>query len=112
MAHQRRDEMKDYLFEAILSLQTIDECYDFFDDLCTIKEVSEMAKRVCVAKMLDENKVYTEIAEKTGLSTATISRVNRCLKYGSDGYGTVLHRLDERGVKPPIPTKDSDKTED
>ncbi|MBE6542660.1 MAG: hypothetical protein E7672_09500, partial [Ruminococcaceae bacterium] len=97
----RRDEAKDYLFSAILSLKTIDECYDFFDDLCTIKEVNEMAKRLCGAKMLDQNKVYTEITEKTGLSTATISRINRALKYGSDGYNNVLRNLESADVKPP-----------
>lgn len=101
MAEQRRDETKDYLFEAILSLETIDDCYSFFDDLCTIKELDEMAKRMCGAKMLDENKVYTEITEKTGLSTATISRINRCLKYGSNGYTKILKRLGDKGVKAP-----------
>ncbi len=101
MANQRRDQTKEYLFEAILSLETIDDCYNFFDDICTIKELDEMAKRMCGAKMLDENKVYTEITEKTGLSTATISRINRCLKYGSNGYTKVLKKLDERGVTPP-----------
>ncbi len=110
MAHQKRDEMKDYLFRAILSLQSIDDCYNFFDDLCTIKEVSEMAKRMCGAKMLAENCVYTEITEKTGLSTATISRINRCLKYGSDGYSEVLRRLDEAGTPPPVAM--NGKTED
>lgn len=101
MANQKRDEMKDYLFRAILSLESIEDCYNFFDDLCTIKELSEMAKRMCGAKMLGENRVYTEITEKTGLSTATISRINRCLKYGSNGYAEVLARLDAQGVKPP-----------
>ncbi len=101
MAQQKHDEMKDYLFEAILSLETLEDCYSFFDDLCTIKEVNEMAKRMCGAKMLDENKVYTDITEKTGLSTATISRINRCLKYGSNGYSDVLRKLNERGVQPP-----------
>lgn len=106
MSNQRRDPAKDYLFEAILSLETIDDCYNFFDDICTIKELEEMAKRMCGAKMLDENKVYTEITEKTGLSTATISRINRCLKYGSDGYTEILRRLSERGVeRPELPIK-------
>ena len=104
--------MKDYLFRAILSLQSLDDCYNFFDDLCTIKEVSEMAKRMCGAKMLAENRVYTEITEKTGLSTATISRINRCLKYGSDGYSEILRRLDEAGVEPPVPMENEEKTED
>lgn len=93
--------MKDYLFHAILTLKDLDDCYKFFDDLCTIKEVEEMAKRLCGAKMLDENRIYTEITEKTGLSTATISRINRCLRYGSDGYGDVLRKLDEAGILPP-----------
>lgn len=101
MANQRRDPAKDYLFQAILTLETLDDCYNFFDDLCTIKELEEMAKRMCGAKMLDENKVYTEITEKTRLSTATISRINRCLKYGSDGYTEILRRLSERGIKCP-----------
>ena len=101
MPNKRRDPAKDYLFEAILSLKSVEECYAFFDDLCTIKEVDDMSKRMCVAKMLDDNTVYTEITEKTGLSTATISRINRCLKYGSDGYSEILRRLDERGIKPP-----------
>lgn len=101
MTNDRRDQLKDYLFEAILTLETVEDCYNFFDDICTIKELDEMAKRMCGAKMLDENKVYTEITEKTGLSTATISRINRCLKYGSNGYTEVLRRLDERGVKAP-----------
>ena len=101
MAKDRRDQLKDYLFEAILTLETVEDCYNFFDDICTIKELDEMAKRMCGAKMLDENKVYTEITEKTGLSTATISRINRCLKYGSNGYTEALRRLEERGVKAP-----------
>jgi len=99
MPHPKRSKQKDYLFEAILSLKSVDDCYNFFDDLCTIKEVEEMAKRMCGAKMLAENKVYTEITEATGLSTATISRINRCLKYGSDGYAEVIRRLDENKVE-------------
>ena len=100
MPHPERSKQKDYLFEAILSLETIDDCYNFFEDLCTIKELSEMAKRMCGAKMLAENKVYTEITEATGLSTATISRINRCLKYGSDGYAEAIRRLDKKGIVP------------
>ena len=101
MPKDRHDEIKDYLFEAILTLETLEDCYNFFDDLCTIKEIEEMAKRMCGAKMLDEDKVYTEITEKTGLSTATISRINRCLKYGSDGYSEAIRRLNEKGIKGP-----------
>jgi TrpR-related protein YerC/YecD len=93
MANVRRDPERDYLFEAILTLETVDDCYRFFDDLCTVKEISEMARRMSVAKMLDENTVYNDIVARTGLSTATISRVNRCLRYGSDGYRDVLDRL-------------------
>ncbi len=82
------------LFKAVLSLESIEECYDFFEDLCTIAEINEMAKRITAAHMLSEGKKYTEIAESTGLSTATISRVNRCLKYGSDGYARALSKID------------------
>ena len=82
------------LFRAVLSLETIEECYDFFEDLCTVAEIKEMAKRIAAAHMLSEGKKYAEIADETGLSTATISRVNRCLKYGSDGYTRALSRID------------------
>ena len=93
MAQPKRDKKKDYLFQAILTLETVDDCYNFFEDLCTIKEIEEMAKRMCGAKMLSDNKIYTEITEATGLSTATISRINRSLRYGTDGYIAVLERL-------------------
>lgn len=82
------------LFKAILSLKTVDECYDFFEDLCTISEIQEMARRITAAKMLSDGMKYTSIAEKTGLSTATISRVNRSLKYGSDGYIKALEKFE------------------
>lgn len=88
------DEKIDFLFKGILTLENVAECYSFFEDLCTVAELQEMSKRLLAAKMLKENYIYTEIAERTGLSTATISRVNRCLKYGSDGYITVLERLE------------------
>jgi len=101
MPNTKHDPARDYLFEAILTLETVEDCYNFFDDLCTIKEINEMAKRMCVAKMLEENTVYTEINEKTGLSTATISRINRCLKYGSDGYTEILKRLRDKGIDRP-----------
>ena len=83
-----------YLFKAILSLENLEECYNFFDDLCTIAEINEMSKRFEVARLLRKNVIYNDIAEQTGLSTATISRVNRCLKYGSDGYIKILDRLE------------------
>ena len=101
MNNKIRTEAVRHLFEAILTLERVDDCYRFFDDLCTVKEISEMARRMCAAKMLENGTVYTDINEKTGLSTATISRINRCLKYGSDGYRDVLARLAEKGIEPP-----------
>ena len=91
-----RDERIDYLFRAILTLESVDDCYAFFEDLCTVAEIQEMSRRLLAAKLLREDKVYTEIAAETGLSTATISRVNRCLKYGSDGYLDALEKLDRQ----------------
>ncbi len=96
MNEKLRDEKTDYLFRAILSLDNIDECYLFFQDLCTKSELQEMARRLTAAKMLSENRIYTEISEEIGLSTATISRVNRCLKYGGSGYSIVLDRVARR----------------
>ena len=93
MNEKMKDEKLDLLFQSILSLASIDECYNFFEDLCTVPELQEMSRRLYAAKLLSENCIYNEIAEKTGLSTATISRVNRCLKYGADGYATILARL-------------------
>lgn len=90
-----KDENLDMLFEGIMKLKDLDECYDFFEDLCTIPELKEMSRRMVAARMLRENKVYSEIAELTGLSTATISRVNRSLRYGNEGYSMVLDRLEE-----------------
>ena len=86
----------DNLFEGILLLENSEECYRFFDDICTINELQSLSQRLEVAKMLKEKKTYIEIADKTGASTATISRVNRCLNYGSDGYNIVLRRLEEK----------------
>ncbi len=83
----------DHLFEAILSLKDQDECYLFFEDICTINELLSLSQRFEVAKMLRENKRYLEIAEQTGASTATISRVNRSLNYGNDGYDMVFERM-------------------
>ncbi len=79
-------------FEALLSLKTPEECKMFFDDICTIKELMDISQRYEVAVMLSEGKVYTEIAATTGASTATISRVNRCLNYGSGGYRIAIDR--------------------
>ena len=87
------DENIDNLFRAILKLESLEECRCFFEDLCTISELQSMGQRFEVALMLDENKIYTDISAKTGASTATISRVNRSLNYGSDGYRMVIERL-------------------
>lgn len=86
----------DRLFEAILTLKTSEECYRFFEDICTINEVQAMAQRLQVAEMLKERRTYIDIADTTGASTATISRVNRSLNYGCDGYKIVLERLKEK----------------
>lgn len=91
-----KDEFTDKLFMAILKLENIEECYNFFEDICTVSELKALAQRLEVAKMLDENQTYTEIAQKTGASTATISRVNKCLIYGADGYRTILNRLKDK----------------
>ncbi|NLK39784.1 MAG: TrpR-like protein, YerC/YecD [Clostridiales bacterium] len=96
MMSKMKDEKLDFLFQGILSLKNVEECYNFFEDLCTVAELLEMSKRMLAAKMLYENHIYSEIAEVTGLSTATISRVSRCLKYGKDGYTTVLGRILEK----------------
>ena len=85
----------DHLFEASLCLKTKEECYDFFEDLCTVNELLSLSQRYEVASMLKDHKTYLEIAEKTGASTATISRVNRSLNYGNDGYELVFNRLSD-----------------
>ncbi|WP_085521060.1 YerC/YecD family TrpR-related protein [Tuberibacillus sp. Marseille-P3662] len=87
-----RGEVMDQLFEAILSLKDVEECYRFFDDLCTMGEVQSLAQRLEVARMLMEDFTYHKIEEETGASTATISRVKRCLNYGNDGYQMTLDR--------------------
>ena len=89
-----KDELNDQLCEAMLSLETVDECYQFFEDLCTISELMAMSQRVEVARMLRAGDTYDDIVARTGASTATISRVKRCLNYGADGYNIVLDRLD------------------
>ena len=85
----------DFLFEAILQLKNMEECYKFFEDICTVQELKALAQRLQVAKMLSENKVYSDIVNETGASTATISRVNRSLHYGCDGYSVVFDRLNK-----------------
>ena len=91
---------KDELFKAIMELKSVEECYNFFEDLCTVPELKAMSQRIVVAKMLTDKKVYSDIVAKTGASTATISRVNRSLIYGSDGYEMVFGRIfDEKEDK-------------
>ena len=94
MVENIKNEQVDYLFKAIMSLESIEEFYRLFDDLCTVAEIEDMSKRLQAAKMLRNGDVYNDISAKTGQSTATISRVNRCLKYGSNGYNIVLDRLE------------------
>lgn len=86
----------DELFEAVLTLKDEEECYRFFEDICTINEIHAIAQRLQVAKLLSEKKTYTEIEAVTKASTATISRINKCLVYGADGYKLVLERLAEK----------------
>ena len=93
MAKDYMDERIEYLFRGILTLKTMEDCRAFFEDICTVKEISEMSRRLDAARMLDDNKIYNEIADATGLSTATISRVNRCLQYGAGGYNKAFERL-------------------
>ena len=84
------------LFEAIIQLKSVDECFDFFEDLATINEILSLSQRFEVARMLRQHKTYLEFAEKTGASTATISRVNRSLNYGNDGYDLAIQRIQEK----------------
>lgn len=88
-----KSKQADALFEAVLELKNIEECYRFFEDVCTIKEVATISQRLQVAKLLKTKKTYSEIEKMTGASTATISRVNRSLNHGADGYNTILERL-------------------
>lgn len=88
-----KDKNLDFLFQCILSLQTEEECYDFFGDLCTVDELKAMSQRIAIARMLSARRVYSDIVSETGASTATISRVNRSLQYGNDGYDIAFNRL-------------------
>ena len=90
-------QKSDLLYKAILKLETEEECYNFFQDLCTISEMRSMEQRFEVATLLNNGMIYNEILEKTGASSATISRVNRSLQYGAEGYKTVIPRLKEKG---------------
>ena len=96
MNKKLKTEAVAYLFDAILSLKNRDECYSFFEDLCTVNELLSLSQRFEVAAMLKSHKTYLEIADKTGASTATISRVNRSLNYGNDGYDLVFDRITQK----------------
>lgn len=95
MSDKLKDKNLDFMFDAVLKLESIEECYDFFEDLCTVTELKAMLQRIVVAKMLRDKRVYSDIVAETGASTATISRVNRSLQYGSNGYEKIFTRLDE-----------------
>ena len=88
-----QSEETDKLFEAVLKLENVEECYRFFEDLCTIKEIQSLSQRFQVACLLEEDKTYSEIERITGASTAAISRINKCLLYGADGYKLILEKL-------------------
>lgn len=88
-----KDELNDQLCKAVLKLESVEECYQFFEDICTISELKAMSQRLEVAKMLQAHHTYDDIVSRTGASTATISRVKRCLNYGADGYSLVFNRL-------------------
>mgnify|MGYP000636479759 FL=1 len=90
-----QSEAIDSLFKAVLSLESIDECYDFFGDLCTEKELLDMSQRLEVASLLRKKMNYVEISKTTGASTTTVSRVNKCLTYGNDGYNLVFGRMEK-----------------
>ena len=96
MNSKLQDKNIDFLFEAILKLESMEECYQFFEDLCTVPELKAMSQRLAVAKMLSQKRVYSEIVAETGASTATISRVNRSLISGCDGYALVFGRMDDK----------------
>ena len=94
MANQKlKDELADRLCAAVLSLHDVEECYAFLEDICTVSELKSLSQRLEVARMLDEKYTYEAIVARTGASTATISRVKRCLNYGADGYKLVLERM-------------------
>ena len=93
MNNKLKTQAVEQLFQAILSLKDLDEAYDFFEDVCTINEILSLSQRFEVAKMLMDKRTYLDISEKTGASTATISRVNRSLNYGNDGYDMVFERI-------------------
>ena len=92
-----RDKQTDELFKSILSLESVEECYQYFEDLCTMKEIGDLTQRLEVARLLDEGSSYMQAGEATGASSATIGRVKRCLNYGSGGYRLILDRMKKGG---------------
>ncbi|MBE6845295.1 MAG: hypothetical protein E7508_06250 [Ruminococcus sp.] len=99
MNDRLKNQAMDDLFEAILCLQSKEECYNFFEDLCTVLELKSISQRFQVAKLLSERHVYSKIVDTTGASTATISRVKRSLDYGSDGYRIVFDRMNRKKLE-------------
>lgn len=95
MNEKMKNDNLDFMFNAVMQLQSLEECYDFFEDLCTVTELKAMAQRIVVAKMLRDKQVYSDIVAKTGASTATISRVNRSLQYGCNGYEKIFQRMED-----------------
>lgn len=91
--NSRKNETVDALFDAILSLESREECYAFFEDLCTVKEISDMAQRLEAAKLLLDGRTYDQIVKEVEISTATISRINRCIQYGTGGYQSVIEKV-------------------
>lgn len=94
-----KDELTSQLCDAVLCLKSREECYQFFEDICTISEIKALAQRLEVARMLEGRHTYDDVVARTGASTATISRVKRCLHYGADGYKIVLQRLEQQAAE-------------
>lgn len=99
MNNKLKDGNVDFLFQAVLALETMEECYDFFEDLCTVTELKAISQRIVVAHMLSQKRVYSDIVHETGASTATISRVNRSLNYGCDGYEKIFDRIGKKNAE-------------
>ncbi|MDE8689111.1 YerC/YecD family TrpR-related protein [Faecalibacterium sp. DFI.5.82] len=97
--NSRKNETVDALFDAILSLESREECYAFFEDLCTVKEISDMAQRLEAAKLLLDGRTYDQIVKEVEISTATISRINRCIQYGTGGYQSVIEKISAQEKK-------------
>ena len=95
----KRSEAMDRLFESFLKLETVDQCYAYFEDLCTVKELSDMSQRLQVAQLLSQGLSYQRITEQVDVSTATIGRVSKCLNYGTGGYRSILKKLEETGYE-------------